>query len=137
MSEQSPPTTLLRIAAFVIDSLVLSLLLVLPATIISYGSAWLGTSTRGVNFVWWTAFFILCLGILLRDGFRGRSPGKRLFGLRLVTANGEPCSPFRSALRNLPLVIPGWNLVEVLMVFFAPRSRRCGDLMAKTSVTEE
>ena len=137
MTEQNPPTTLLRIAAFVIDALGLSLLLVLPATVISYGSAWLGTSTRGVNYVWWGAFLILCIGILLRDGIGGRSPGKKLFGLRLQTATGERCGYGRSALRNLPLIIPGWNMLEVVMVLFTRRSRRTGDLIAKTSVGEE
>jgi hypothetical protein len=41
----------------------------------------------------------------------------------------------RSFVRNLPLVIPGWNLVEVLLVLLG--KPRTGDRIAKTTVTEE
>ena len=54
------------------------------------------------------------VGLLLRDGYHGRSPGKRLLGLRLVTPRGEGCGYTRSVIRNLPLLIPVWNLVEAV-----------------------
>jgi uncharacterized RDD family membrane protein YckC len=73
--------------------------------------------------------------MLLRDGFRRRSIGKQLLGLRLLTPKGEGCGYFRSFVRNVPLVIPGWNLVEVLLVIFG--KARTGDRIAKTTVTEE
>lgn len=137
MKEQSPPTRLLRVAACVTDALVIALVLMVPATVISYSAAWFGGSTKAVANVWWGAFAILCLGVLLRDGMSGRSPGKKLFGLRLATATGEPCGYGRSALRNLPLLVPGWNLLEIVMVLFTRPPRRTGDLLAKTSVSEE
>lgn len=137
MTEQPTPTRLLRVAAAVIDALTIALLLIIPATLISYGAVWAGASIKLVSNVWWAAFGILCVGILIRDGRAGRSPGKRLFGLRLDTRDGKPCSFGRSALRNLPLVIPVWNLIEVAMVLLLKPPRRTGDLLAGTSVTEE
>jgi uncharacterized RDD family membrane protein YckC len=75
------------------------------------------------------------LAMLLRDGFRRRSIGKQLLGLRVLTPKGEGCGYGRSLLRNFPLVIPGWNLLEVMLVILG-RSRT-GDRLAQTTVTEE
>lgn len=127
-------TRLLRIAAFLVDALSISILLILPASAASYAMTWT-TSPRGIQLVWWAALLILVLAILLRDGFRGRSIGKQLLGLRLVSPKGEGCSYGRSFVRNLPLVIPGWNLIEVLLVVLG--KARTGDRIARTSVTEE
>ena len=35
-------TTLLRVAAFLVDAVSISILLILPASLISYGLAWFG-----------------------------------------------------------------------------------------------
>lgn len=128
-------TTLLRIAAFLVDALLVSILLILPASAVSYAMAWIGGSVKAIQIVWYVALAILLAGILLRDGFRGRSIGKQLLGLRLLTGNGRPCGFGRSTLRNLPLILPGWNVVEVVMVV-AGRART-GDKIARTTVTEE
>jgi uncharacterized RDD family membrane protein YckC len=131
----APQTRLLRIAAFLVDSLSISLILILPASAVSYAMAWIGGSVRAIQIVWWVALGILVLAILLRDGFRGRSIGKHMLGLRLVTPRGDDCGYGRSIVRNVPLIIPGWNLLElVLVVLGLPRS---GDRIARTNVTEE
>ncbi|HEX8151902.1 MAG TPA: RDD family protein [Thermoanaerobaculia bacterium] len=127
-------TTLLRIAAFLVDALLIALMLILPATIISYGMTWTATP-KGIHLVWWAALGILIFALLIRDGIRGRSIGKHLLGLRLVTGSGKPCGYFRSVIRNLPLIVPLWNVVELVMVVFG-RSRT-GDRIARTLVTEE
>ena len=132
----SSQTTLLRIAAFLVDALTISVVLILPASVISYAmAAWAGGSVKAIQIVWFIALVIVAAFLLLRDGFRGRSIGKQMLGLRLVTPRGEGCGYFRSAVRNLPLLIPLWNLVEVALVI-AGRPRT-GDRIAKTTVTEE
>jgi len=128
-------TTLLRIAAFLVDALTMSLVLVLPASLASYATAWIGGSVKAIQIVWYVALGILMTGMLLRDGFHGRSPGKRLLGLRLLTPRGEGCGYGRSLARNLPLIIPLWNLIEVVLVIAG--KPRTGDRLAKTTVTEE
>lgn len=130
----SSQTRLLRIAAFLVDALTMSLILILPGAAVSYGLTWSG-SPRGIQMVWWTALGILMVAMLIRDGFRGRSIGKQLLGLRLLTPNGEGCGWFRSLIRNLPLLIPVWNLVEVVLVLMG--KPRTGDRIARTTVTEE
>lgn len=130
-------TTLLRISAFLVDTLSVSVLLVLPASAISYGVIWFGISGKIVSHVWYGALFVLILFLLLRDGWRGRSPGKRMLGLRVQTASGKPCGFARSVLRNFPLIFPVWNLLELILVLTAPSALRTGDRMAGTSVSEE
>ncbi|MEA2568557.1 MAG: hypothetical protein QOI24_558 [Acidobacteriota bacterium] len=131
----SSQTTLLRIAAFLVDALTISILLILPSSIISYTMAWVGGSVKAISIVWFVALGILTIALLLRDGFRGRSIGKQMLGLRLVTPAGERCSYFRSFVRNVPIVIPGWNLLELVLVFAG--KKRTGDRIAKTTVSEE
>lgn len=130
-------TTLLRLAAFLVDALSFALLLIVPASILSYGIVWFGAVMKAIPMIWWVTILILFLLMLFRDGYRGRSPGKRLLGLRVQTADGSQCSAGRSLMRNFPLLVPGWNLVELIMVLFAREGRRSGDRIAGTTVTEE
>ena len=127
-------TKLLRIAAFLVDALSISIVLVLPTSLVSYGMSWASTP-RAIQLIWWIALGILVLAMLVRDGFRGRSMGKHLLGLRLLTPRGEGCGYFRSIVRNIPLIVPGWNLLEVMLVLAG--KARTGDRIARTSVTEE
>jgi uncharacterized RDD family membrane protein YckC len=131
-SDSSSQTTLLRVAAFLVDALSLSILLILPASVISYSMAWFGGSVKAIALVWFGALGVLVLGMLLRDGWRGRSIGKQLLGLRLVTARGEGCGWLRSMVRNaLLMLFP----IEMFLVL---RGRpRLGDRVAGTMVTEE
>lgn len=128
-------TILLRLAAFLVDSLSLAILLILPASLASYAIAWFGGSLGVINVVWGSALLILVLAIVLRDGYHGRSLGKRLLGLRLVTPSGRPCGYWRSLLRNLPLIVPVWNAIDVILVLVG--RPRTGDRMARTFVLEE
>ena len=129
-------TTLLRIAAFLVDALSIAIILIAPASLASYILAWVGSgSIKAIQIVWWAALAILMLGLLVRDGYHGRSPGKRLLGLRLVTPRGEGCGYPRSIIRNLPLLIPVLNLAEAILVVTG--KRRTGDRIAKTTVREE
>lgn len=128
-------TILLRVAAFLVDALTMAVLLILPASLVSYTLAWVGGAMQAIAVVWVAALVLLFVGLLIRDGYRGRSLGKQMLGLRLLTPRGEGCGWGRSVVRNLPLIIPVWNLVEAGLVL-AGRSRT-GDRIAHTSVTEE
>jgi uncharacterized RDD family membrane protein YckC len=128
-------TKLLRIAAFLVDALSLSIILILPASIVSYSLALVGGSVKAISIVWFVALGVLVAGMLIRDGYRGRSIGKQMLGLRLMTPRGEGCGYGRSIARNVSLIVPVWNLVEVVLVI-AGRDRT-GDKLARTTVTEE
>ena len=125
-------TTLLRIAAFLVDALCIAILLILPASIISYSLAWVGGAIKAIQIVWFVAISVLAMGMLLRDGYKGRSLGKQMLGLRIVTPAGEGCGWWRSVLRNAALIL------FPVEVFFVLRGRpRIGDRIAQTTVTQE
>lgn len=125
-------TTLLRIAAFLVDALSLSILLILPASIISYSLAWVGGAIKAIQIVWFVTISILIIGMLLRDGYKGRSLGKQMLGLRVMTPAGEGCGWWRSVMRNAALVL------FPIEVFFVLRGQpRIGDRIARTTVTQE
>lgn len=125
-------TTLLRVAAFLVDGLCIAILLILPASVISYGLAWVGGAIKAIQIVWFVAIGILAVGMLIRDGYKGRSLGKQMLGLRIVTPAGEGCGWWRSVARNFWLLL---FPVEVLLVLRG--GARLGDRVARTTVTQE
>jgi uncharacterized RDD family membrane protein YckC len=135
MTADGSQTTLLRVAAFLVDALSISLVLVLPAAIVSYTLAWIGGEIKAIQIVWFVTLCIVMLGMLFRDGWRGRSLGKQILGLRIITPREKPCGYLRSLARNFVLIVPVLNLVEVILVVAG--KRRLGDRIARTTVTEE
>jgi len=133
MTSDSSQTTLLRVAAFLVDALSVSILLILPAAVISYSVAvWMGDSSKAISLVWFIALGIVFVAMLIRDGYRGRSIGKQLLGLRVLTPTGEGCGWMRSIVRNALLILFPIELVLVLR-----GKPRIGDRVARTTITEE
>lgn len=98
-------------------------------------------------------FFAGLAYLLISDGlFKGRSLGKQLIGLRVVsTTTGQACSVRDSILRNMALClgvvlwkIPlvGWIFIALIMAFEfimllgSKEGMRLGDEFAKTTVIE-
>jgi uncharacterized RDD family membrane protein YckC len=70
----------------------------------------------------------------------GRTPGKRLNGLRVVRADGSPVTFFTSAIRNvlrLVDILPGLYLVGIVTILATRRNQRLGDVAAGTLVVRE
>lgn len=69
----------------------------------------------------------------------GRTPGKRLVGIRVVRADGAPVGPAESLARNVLRVVevPFGYAPGVLAVALGPRRQRLGDLVAGTLVVRE
>jgi uncharacterized RDD family membrane protein YckC len=68
---------------------------------------------------------------------RGRTPGKRWTGLRVVRSGGRPITLARSATRNILRIIdilPGFYAVGMTVIFITPRNQRIGDLAAGSHV---
>ncbi len=87
----------------------------------------------GVAFGWSAACLLL---FSMLEARTGRTPGKRLLGVRVVAASGGPVSVGRALLRNLVLLADGafGFLVGIALVALTPRWQRLGDLAAKTLV---
>jgi uncharacterized RDD family membrane protein YckC len=70
----------------------------------------------------------------------GRTPGKRLNGLRVVRVDGSPVTFFTSAIRNvlrLVDILPGMYLVGIVTILVTRRNQRLGDVAAGTLVVRE
>lgn len=72
--------------------------------------------------------------------FHGRSPGKRLAGLRVVRTDGQPVGVLGSTVRNVLRVadfLPAFNALGCLLILATTRNQRLGDLAAGTIVIRE
>jgi uncharacterized RDD family membrane protein YckC len=70
----------------------------------------------------------------------GRTPGKRVTGLRVVTTGGAPVRFMTSAIRNVLRIVdilPGTYLVGIIAIVATKRNQRLGDLAAGTLVVRE
>ncbi|GAB4444793.1 MAG: RDD family protein [Chloroflexi bacterium OHK40] len=92
--------------------------------------------------LWSVLAFTLLWGyyLLFELVWSGQSPGKRLFGLRVLREGGRPIDFSASALRNLLRAVdflPFAYGLGVVVIFGDPRARRLGDLAAGTVVVRE
>lgn len=73
---------------------------------------------------------------IVKDGLiEGSSVGKYLAGLMVVNLKTDlPCSMRSSFLRAVPVLVPGVDLAECLLVVLNRKGRRIGDMIAKTMV---
>ncbi len=72
--------------------------------------------------------------------FAGRTPGKRLTQLRVVTESGAALGWQASAIRNLLRAVdtlPAGYLIGVVVMLLSPRAQRLGDVVAGTLVVRE
>ena len=68
---------------------------------------------------------------------RGRTPGKRLNGVRVVRTGGRPITLARSSVRNILRLIdilPGFYAIGMTAIFITPQNQRIGDLAAGSYV---
>jgi len=139
-----------RVAAFVID-----LAIVVVAGIL-LGLAVMALAPRGnphergtTAGSWVSAVLILLLSFLLLlyfilfeglDG--GRTPGKRILGIRVLMDTGRRLTPAAAAIRNILLLIDFFlplapMLPGMLFIFLSKSRKRLGDLAAGTIVVRD
>jgi len=79
-------------------------------------------------------FIAMYAFLLLRDGFHGQSPGKKILGLQVInTVSGIPIRFGDSFKRNLILIVPVLPIVVAVQIFTA-NGMRIGDEWAQTKV---
>jgi uncharacterized RDD family membrane protein YckC len=127
-----------RFASAIVDGLVQTA--IFTVTVFA-GIALFGRSGFTAAAITLTTFFVLAAYDILFEVFAsGRTPGKRLNGLRVVRTDGSPVGFFTSAVRNvLRLVdfLPSAYLVGIVAVLVTRRNQRLGDLAAGTLVVRE
>jgi uncharacterized RDD family membrane protein YckC len=87
-----------------------------------------------------TSFIVQFGYFLLFEIFTGgQTPGKRLFGLRVIKENGYPLSPIDSIIRNLVRIVDFFPFaygIGVIVMFLNERAKRLGDYAAGTLVVK-
>jgi uncharacterized RDD family membrane protein YckC len=128
-----------RFTSALID-LAIQLALVIALAVLFLGlDAWGG----GIGAATFTILsFLLFAGydILFEVYASGRTPGKRLNGLRVVLEDGSPVTFFPSAVRNvlrLVDILPSFYLVGIVSILVTRLNQRVGDLAAGTLVVRE
>jgi uncharacterized membrane protein SpoIIM required for sporulation len=90
---------------------------------------------------WWLAGFlpgVLIYGlyhVILEPAMRGRTPGKRMAGIRVLTPEGVVAGTSALLIRNVFRIVdslPVFYVVGLLFVLFGKRHLRLGDLAAGT-----
>jgi len=121
-----------RAAAALVDA-VLSVPLFLGTVVAFWGLVGFGTAYL-LAVVAVLGYFFLSEGVW--DGY---TVGKRLFGVRVVTVDGGPCTVGKSVVRNLLRVVDAVGCYAVGFVLMAAddRRRRLGDRVAGTAVVDD
>jgi hypothetical protein len=143
------PSVLFMLLYF--PALKLSLVLVSPYPKAGVRSRMYGAAVDGLIVTsCWVAYWnagsvpyavVAMLYLLLRDGFGGQSIGKFVVGQVVIHVDtGQRCRLAGSITRNLFLILPGANLVAVVLeartLVRDPQGQRLGDRLAHTQVVE-
>jgi uncharacterized RDD family membrane protein YckC len=128
-----------RLVAWMVDMLVLMAVTAFLGAVVALGSHWIGNYAFAAYGV---LSFLLFVGywIFFELRWQGRSPGKRLLGLRVVGERGLPLDFSQVLLRNLlrPVdVLPGAAGLAAAFCLLQSHHRRLGDLVAGTLVIHE
>ena len=88
------------------------------------------------------ALFMLFFGyfILFEWLWQGRTPGKRLLGIRVVRDGGFPVDLISSVIRNVVRILEaalGFYAISAVSALLSPLNRRLGDLAAGTIVVRD
>lgn len=132
-----------RFLSTLVDSLILGVLLVLGSIggglLTNVGDAIVDGSAGYIAAVFGIISFLIFFGyyVIFEVVWNGQTPGRRVFGMRVVDLDGVPIGLAAAAIRNLVRLIdflPVLYGLGVVVMFVNRRSRRLGDLAAGTLV---
>lgn len=87
-----------------------------------------------VFFIYWAYFFLFELFM------GGRTPGKKIMGIRVIQDNGQSASSLALLVRNLVRIIdflPVYYFIGIIMLFLHSKHKRLGDIVGGTLVVHE
>jgi uncharacterized RDD family membrane protein YckC len=131
-----------RLPAFLIDlSIRVAVgLLGMLAAVIAFGSIGSTTLGLGLGLLLWFALSWF-YGGLFEAFWNGQTPGKRVMGIRVVSVEGQPITPFQAILRNILRDVdaqPGFFCqIGLVTMMVSDRFERLGDLATGTMVVIE
>ncbi|GIN90940.1 transporter [Siminovitchia terrae] len=135
-----------RMAAYMLDWLILGvmnvIIIIIPLILFIDGNPLYDDLTSIVMAILIIALFVLNWGyfIFMEFYFGGKTIGKRVLGIRVIQDNGHSLTLLSSFIRNFMRIVdslPAGYLTGLLMIFFHPKHKRVGDLVAGTMVVHE
>ena len=129
-----------RLAAVVIDSILVSVILLTLGFVVGGLAAWSGPRAApwivGIGILF---YFLIFWGyFLLFEALNGgRTPGKKYVGIRTLMDTGHPITFAAAAARNLIRTLDSFPVIGLPMVLLHPQHKRLGDLVAGTIVVRE
>jgi uncharacterized RDD family membrane protein YckC len=137
-----------RAAAFILDQLILyavDIILIIIFLLVTKGITTWGTFHNSETLplaITIILFFVINWGYFFAFEFfaGGKTIGKKILGIRVIQENGHSLTLLSSFIRNLLRIIdalPVSYLLGFIMMFFHPKHKRIGDLVAGTIVVHE
>jgi len=120
-----------RIAAFVVDAILIGVIGVVLVGVASALSESLAGAIGGLAGILGIAYFIYM------EATYGQTVGKRLLGIVVVTEDGQPIGTVASLVRNLLRIIdnlPALYLLGIVVILLSDDGQRIGDILADTVV---
>lgn len=124
-----------RAFAYILDMMIRGAVVLGIVLVFSRQTVFLSAMNRvfvPLMLLWWVGYFVL-FEILMS----GKTPGKKIVGIRAVKVNGERISVLDSCLRTVLRAVdmlPFGYLVAICIMIFERYNRRLGDLVANTIV---
>lgn len=116
-----------RVGAFIVDAIVVAILGGLVSGAIGLPPEFGGGFTG----------LLLLLYFLIFEGTYGKTPGKHVLGLVVVTERGDPCEYREAAIRTVLRVVdalPVFYIVGLVAIYLTDERQRLGDMAAGTVV---
>ncbi|MCL2664446.1 MAG: RDD family protein [Defluviitaleaceae bacterium] len=133
-----------RLAAFAVDLLLQLAACLVVSCAILFGPG--GYRTKNLYAVsgWPLAAVIIfcfavffCYFIVCETALNGQSAGKKIFGLRVISDNGQPVGLTQSIVRGLFRISVDMLYVGLFVIMFSKKHKRIGDMAAGTVVVTE
>jgi uncharacterized RDD family membrane protein YckC len=116
-----------RVGAFIVDVIIVAILGGLVSGAIGLPPEFGGGVTG----------LLLLLYFFLFEGTYGKTPGKHVLGLVVVTERGDPCEYREAAIRTVLRVVdalPVFYIVGLVAIYLTDERQRLGDMAADTVV---
>jgi len=123
----------IRFVSLVIDSLIISIIFGVLASILGAGMMRQGSWSVGLlSFAFYIAYYTYL------EGTRGQTIGKMITKIKVVREDGRPIDMEQAFKRNILRVIDGFvaYLIGAVLIWRSDKQQRLGDTVAKTVVVK-
>ncbi len=134
-----------RFAAFIVDLLIQMFVFIFALTALFFAGFDYSALIYELDFQILTfaitllILFHLLYFSLLEPLMKGQTPGKKLFGIRVIKQSGEPEGAIESVMRNflrIVYIFPFLYLMDAFFVILSRNYKRIGDYVANTVVVK-